>query len=51
MAVWREITIPGRFESQTVIVTGAVSGIGLATALRVAREGGQLASDNGWNAT
>lgn len=40
MAVWKEITTPGRFEGQTVIVTGAASGIGLATALRVASEGG-----------
>jgi len=46
MATWREITTPGRFEGQTVIVTGAASGIGLATALRVATEGGRvIASD------
>jgi NAD(P)-dependent dehydrogenase (short-subunit alcohol dehydrogenase family) len=46
MAIWQEVTTPGRFEAQTVIVTGAASGIGLATALRVAREGGRvIASD------
>ncbi|MFD0045852.1 SDR family NAD(P)-dependent oxidoreductase [Pseudarthrobacter scleromae] len=46
MAVWQENITPGRFEGQTVIVTGAASGIGRATALRVAREGGRvIASD------
>lgn len=39
---FRERPIPGRFASQTVIVTGAGSGIGLAVALRVAREGGRV---------
>lgn len=32
-------TVPGRFAGKTVIVTGAGSGIGRATALRLAREG------------
>jgi len=37
---------PNRFLDQTIIVTGAGSGIGLATALRIAREGGRvIASD------
>ncbi|VXC23434.1 3-beta-hydroxycholanate 3-dehydrogenase (NAD(+)) 2 [Arthrobacter sp. 9AX] len=46
MPVWQENITPNRFEGQTVIVTGAASGIGLATALRVAREGGRvIASD------
>ncbi|MGP6177233.1 SDR family NAD(P)-dependent oxidoreductase [Microbacterium sp. A196] len=33
---------PARFAGQTVIVTGAGSGIGRATALRIAREGGRV---------
>ena len=33
-----ESIVPGRFADQTVIVTGAGSGIGRATALRCARE-------------
>lgn len=37
-----ERPVPGRFADQTVIVTGAGSGIGLAVALRVAREGGRV---------
>lgn len=46
MVAWQEYITPGRFEGQTVIVTGAASGIGLATALRVARERGRvIASD------
>lgn len=46
MAAWQENITTGRFEGQTVIVTGAASGIGRATALRVAREGGRvIASD------
>ena len=32
----------GRFAGKTVIVTGAASGIGRATASRVAREGGRV---------
>jgi NAD(P)-dependent dehydrogenase (short-subunit alcohol dehydrogenase family) len=31
-------TVPGRFAGKTAIVTGAGSGIGRATALRLARE-------------
>ncbi|MFG1644048.1 SDR family NAD(P)-dependent oxidoreductase [Amycolatopsis sp. NPDC049252] len=38
----RERTVPGRFEGRTVIVTGAASGIGRATASRIAREGGRV---------
>lgn len=39
---WAEKIIPGRFEGKTVIVTGAGSGIGRATASRIAREGGTV---------
>jgi NAD(P)-dependent dehydrogenase (short-subunit alcohol dehydrogenase family) len=39
---WRERVVPGRFEGRTVIVTGAASGIGRATASRIAREGGRV---------
>ncbi|WP_454300869.1 SDR family NAD(P)-dependent oxidoreductase [Salana multivorans] len=39
---WVEVVTPGRFAGQTVIVTGAASGIGRATATRVAREGGRV---------
>jgi NAD(P)-dependent dehydrogenase (short-subunit alcohol dehydrogenase family) len=42
MPAWHEVVTPGRFDGQTVIVTGAASGIGRATALRVAREGGHV---------
>ncbi|GAA5203538.1 SDR family NAD(P)-dependent oxidoreductase [Microbacterium jejuense] len=39
---WAEKISAGRFTGQTVIVTGAGSGIGRATASRVAREGGRV---------
>jgi NAD(P)-dependent dehydrogenase (short-subunit alcohol dehydrogenase family) len=39
---WTERINEGRFTGQTVIVTGAGSGIGRATASRVAREGGRV---------
>lgn len=39
---WRESITPERFAGKTVIVTGAASGIGRATASRVAREGGRV---------
>ncbi|WP_210479446.1 SDR family NAD(P)-dependent oxidoreductase [Naasia sp. SYSU D00948] len=39
---WAERITPGRFTGQTVIVTGAGSGIGRATASRIAREGGRV---------
>lgn len=39
---WQEVTTNGRFAGKTVIVTGAGSGIGQATALRIAREGGKV---------
>ncbi|WP_024820803.1 SDR family NAD(P)-dependent oxidoreductase [Arthrobacter sp. 31Y] len=42
MVTWQEYIPPGRFEGQTVIVTGAASGIGMATALGVARKGGRV---------
>jgi NAD(P)-dependent dehydrogenase (short-subunit alcohol dehydrogenase family) len=41
-ASWQETVTAGRFAGKTVIVTGAGSGIGQATALRVAREGGRV---------
>lgn len=41
-ASWQETITPARFAGKTVIVTGAGSGIGLATALRVAKEGGTV---------
>jgi len=41
-AEWAEKVSAGRFTGQTVIVTGAGSGIGRATASRVAREGGRV---------
>lgn len=39
---WQEKITEGRFAGKTVIVTGAGSGIGRATASRVAREGGRV---------
>jgi NAD(P)-dependent dehydrogenase (short-subunit alcohol dehydrogenase family) len=41
-AGWAERITPGRFSGKTVIVTGAASGIGRATASRIAREGGRV---------
>ena len=41
-AGWVEQATPGRFSGKTVIVTGAASGIGKATASRIAREGGRV---------
>ena len=41
-AAWQEAATNGRFAGKTVIVTGAGSGIGQATALRIAREGGRV---------
>ena len=40
--VWHERVIPGRFDGRTVIVTGAASGIGRATASRITREAGRV---------
>ncbi|MFD4420963.1 SDR family NAD(P)-dependent oxidoreductase [Agromyces sp. NPDC058484] len=39
---WQEQVTPARFAGKTVIVTGAASGIGRATASRIAREGGRV---------
>ena len=39
---WRETITAGRFAGKTVIVTGAASGIGRATASRIVREGGRV---------
>ena len=43
---WSEAITPGRFAGQTVIVTGAGSGIGKATALRIAKEGGRVVASD-----
>lgn len=42
VAEWVERIDQGRFAGKTVIVTGAGSGIGRATASRIAREGGRV---------
>ncbi|MBT2534174.1 SDR family NAD(P)-dependent oxidoreductase [Arthrobacter sp. ISL-48] len=39
---WQEVTSADRFAGKTAIVTGAASGIGQATALRIAKEGGRV---------
>ncbi|WP_306319840.1 MULTISPECIES: SDR family NAD(P)-dependent oxidoreductase [unclassified Streptomyces] len=39
---WTEQVTSGRFAGQTVVVTGAASGIGRAVASRVVREGGRV---------
>jgi NAD(P)-dependent dehydrogenase (short-subunit alcohol dehydrogenase family) len=39
---WAEVITNGRFAGKTVVVTGAGSGIGRATASRIAREGGRV---------
>lgn len=39
---WVEKATVGRFGGKTVVVTGAASGIGRATASRIAREGGRV---------
>ena len=39
---WVEKVTPERFDGKTIIVTGAASGIGKATASRIAREGGRV---------
>ena len=41
-AEWVERIVPDRFAGRTVIVTGAGSGIGRATASRIVREGGRV---------
>ncbi|MBB4684456.1 SDR family NAD(P)-dependent oxidoreductase [Amycolatopsis jiangsuensis] len=42
VAGWRERIVADRFTGRTVVVTGAASGIGRATAARIAREGGRV---------
>lgn len=41
-AEWVEKATPERFAGQTVVVTGAASGIGRAVAMRVVQEGGRV---------
>ncbi|XBK23743.1 SDR family NAD(P)-dependent oxidoreductase [Kocuria rhizophila] len=41
-AEWVEKATPERFAGQTVVVTGAASGIGRAVAVRVVAEGGRV---------
>lgn len=41
-ATWQEAISNNRFAGKTVIITGAASGIGQATALRIAKEGGKV---------
>ncbi|GAA4195594.1 hypothetical protein GCM10022219_20930 [Microbacterium oryzae] len=41
-AGWQERITPERFAGKTIVVTGAASGIGRATASRIAREGGRV---------
>jgi NAD(P)-dependent dehydrogenase (short-subunit alcohol dehydrogenase family) len=42
IAPYREQLVSGRFAGRTIVITGAGSGIGLATTLRVAAEGGRV---------
>ncbi|GGR49875.1 NAD(P)-dependent dehydrogenase (short-subunit alcohol dehydrogenase family) [Nocardioides luteus] len=39
---WTEVLTGGRFDAQTVVVTGAASGIGRAVAARIVGEGGRV---------
>lgn len=41
-STWQEAVTSGRFAGKTIVVTGAGSGIGQATALRAAKEGGRV---------